>query len=112
MMTRTHQEGLSSGVAGDFIPERVEARRLHTVCALVKDRRLRMRKIGAVGAVVALASLLGCASAGPSDPGSSTAGLTWVRKADFENQILYYDSNVSAAPLTAEAMGDLTWATP
>ena len=66
-----------------------------------------MRGIVVVGALL---GLLGCAS--ETGTGSSSSGLTWVRKADFENQILYYDARVSAAPLTAEEIGDTSSAIP
>jgi hypothetical protein len=70
-----------------------------------------MRGIGAVVAVVVLSTLLGCATE-TTEPGSSTSGLEWVRKADYVGQVLYYDTAISARPLTAEEMGDTTWATP
>jgi hypothetical protein len=70
-----------------------------------------MRGIGAVGAIVALSALLGCASE-TVEPGSSSAGLEWVRKADFVGQRLYYDAAISPRPMTAAEMGDTTWATP
>jgi hypothetical protein len=60
--------------------------------------------------VSALLGLLGCAS--EPGTGSSATGLTWVRKADFENRVLYYDARISASPLTAEEMGDTSSAIP
>lgn len=66
-----------------------------------------MRGIVVLGALV---GLLGCAS--ETGTGESTSGLTWVRKADFENRVLFYDARVSAAPLTAEEIGDTSGAIP
>lgn len=63
-----------------------------------------------IATAVALSGLLyGCASeAGPSTEG----GREYVRKADFTGSVMFYDPAVSLKPLTAEQMGDTTYAVP
>lgn len=58
----------------------------------------------------AAALLFGCTA--QTGPDETSAGLTTVRKADYEGQIRFLDRAVSPQPLTAAELGDTTFATP
>ncbi len=61
-----------------------------------------------VAPAIAAGLLFGCAA----ETGPDGSGAALVRKADYEGRILFLDPVVSPAPLTAEQMGDTTFATP
>ena len=68
------------------------------------------RTIVAVASALAVSLLFGCTAQTPEEAGSSDLSL--VRKADYEGQVRYLDEAVSAAPLTAEELGDTAHAIP
>lgn len=64
-----------------------------------------------VASGLAAGLLFGCAAESGTEEIGST-GSTLVRKADYEGQVRYLDESVSAAPLTADELGDTTYAIP